>query len=748
MNKNEQLQQLCICGEIQQIVYKNEENGYSVLRLLSDDDEEFTATGIIPNAGLGEYLRCIGHWATHPSYGEQFVVATVTRSLPMSVRGIAEYLGSGLLRGVGPKLATRIAEKFQEDTFDMLMNDPMRLTEIKGITDRKAREVGRIFTEMSEMRLLMDFLTENELPLSLTPPLYRRLGVSAIDALTENPYLLCDKEYDVDFRIADQLAGNLGLSKLSSERIDAGVLYTMVLNLDNGHSFVPAEKLAYAASHLLTDEECEVSPDRVMEGMDRMQACGMIVREDICKQDAVYLHNIHFAEEYLAQNMYMLSQRQYDDYDCDLPALLQVLEENSAMQYAAAQREAIHAAVTSGISILTGGPGTGKTTAVRGMLDAFDALGMQVLLAAPTGRAAKRLAELCDRDAMTIHRLLEAGFQGGGQLGFQRNANNPLDCDVVIIDEVSMVDIVLMQALTEALPYEARLVLVGDADQLPPVGPGNFLRDLINAKCIPTTQLTEIFRQAQLSQIVTNAHAINNGQYPTPSGREGDFFIMKKGNPQMVIETVVSLCKTRLPNYYKFDPAQIQVICPAKRHTAGTNALNTALQAALNPPAQDKAERKFGEIIFRKGDRVMQVRNNYDIIWENPEGTQSGTGMFNGDVGEIVEIFPAQECLVIRFDDKVATYAFDMLNELDLAYAVTVHKAQGSEFEAVVLAVADGISPRLLTRSILYTAITRAKRLLVLVGTQETIVHMVGSNSKNKRYSALRARLRQLEREA
>ena len=734
-------EQETIYGTVTQIVFQNIENGYVVLRLTADDGEEITVTGTVPNLGLGEELICCGHWVTHPSYGEQFTADSVERRLPETARGVAEYLGSGLIRGIGPKLAARIAEKFGAEAFDMLQNEPERLTEIRGITAKKARDIGAQFVEMSEMRLLMDFLTENRLPVSLTPTLYKRLGVAAIDALSENPYLLCDEVYAVDFRLADQLAESLGLSRLAPERCDAAILYTMTFNLDNGHTFIPVEKLTQAVANLLTDDEVVYEIPRVEEGVARLEGAGLLVREFICNRDAVYLRALREAETYLAETLRLLSEREYD-YDFDVDELLSALEMDADIDYAPLQRAAIAAAAKHGVTVLTGGPGTGKTTTVRGMLRVFEALGLNVVLAAPTGRAAKRLSELCGIEAKTIHRLLEAGYvAGGGRLAFQRCATNPLECDVVVLDEVSMVDVVLMQALLEAMPYDARLVLVGDPDQLPPVGPGNFLRDLINSRRVPVIALTEIFRQAQQSDIVMNAHAINEGRAPKPSGKDGDFFIMKKDSPADVMATIVSLCRDRLPRYYGLSPSQIQVLSPARRQGAGTIPLNRMLQEALNPPAEGKPEKRFGDTIFRQGDRVMQVRNNYDIVWETVDGKESGMGMFNGDVGEIVQLVPGQECLVVRFDDKLATYTFDMLGELELAYAMTVHKAQGSEFEAVVVAVSSGISRRLLTRSILYTAITRAKKLLVLVGNPDTINHMIESNARNKRYSALRARL-------
>ena len=737
----EEREYVLIRGTVEQIVFYNQENGYAVLRLASEDGAEVTATGTFPNIGLGEEVVLTGFWVTHPSYGEQFAAEGFERRLPSSVRGIAEYLGSGLLRGVGPRLAARIAEKFGEDTFDVLATEPERLTAIRGITEKKAREIGRQFVEQSEMRLLMDFLSEHRLPVSLTPLLYKRLHESAIDALCENPYLLCDPYYDVDFKLADGLAMELGLSMLSDERADAGVLYTLAFNLDNGHTFIPVEKLTYAVCTLLSDEDVVVDEDRALASIDRLAERGRLVREYIAGRDAVYLRGMHDAETYLAEMLGRMAERNYE-YDFDVDELLAALMDSSAFPYSEKQRQAISCAARNGLVILTGGPGTGKTTTVRGILQVFEALGLNTLLAAPTGRAAKRLSELTGMEARTIHRLLEAGFAAGGHTAFARNLTNPLECDAVILDEVSMVDITLMQALIEALPYGARLVLVGDADQLPPVGPGNFLRDVIGSHRVPTIQLTEIFRQAQQSDIVMNAHAVNAGQMPVPSRADGDFFWLKRTDPGTVIETVAQLCATRLPNHYGFSPSQIQVLSPAKRQGSGTVALNRRLQEALNPPAKTKLEKRFGDWVFREGDRVMQVRNNYDIVWERGEDGEQGMGMFNGDVGEILRIFPQQECMTIRFDDRVATYTYDMLGELELAYAVTVHKSQGSEFDAVVLALSDGLPRRLLTRSILYTAITRAKQLLVIVGSQDTVAYMVGNNQLGRRYSALKVRMR------
>lgn len=731
-----------VTGTVSQIVFYNAENGYTVLRLTAADGEEITATGCLPNVGLGEELTLSGKWVSHPSYGEQFTADGFERSLPTDVQGIAAYLGSGLIRGIGQRLAARIAKTFGEETFRVLTEEPERLTQIRGITEKKAREIGRQFQEQSEMRQLMDFLSENGLPLELTARLYKRLGAAAVDTLTANPFLLCDEYYQVDFRVADDLAASLGISMLAPERIDAGILYTMSVNLDNGHSFIPTEKVVATTARLLSDDGAEVSEAHVAAGLERLAAQSQLVRERLVGRDVLYLRALHEAETFLSDYLSRMAVHNYE-YDFDVDEMLHALELDNDMEYAPLQREAIAAAARNGLVILTGGPGTGKTTTVRGMLRVFEALGLNVVLAAPTGRAAKRLSELCGMEAKTIHRLLEAGYQGGGgRLVFQRCRTNPLDCDAVVLDEVSMIDIQLMQALVEALPFGARLVLVGDADQLPPVGPGNFLRDVIGSGKVPTIQLTEIFRQARESAIVMNAHAINEGRMPHPSGADGDFFIMRKSNPADIIETVAGLCATRLPRHYGFSPSQIQVLSPSRRQGAGTAQLNRALQEILNPPNPDKEEKRFGDTIFRTGDRVMQIRNNYDIVWERMDGSESGAGMFNGDVGEILQIYPAQECLTVKFDDKLATYTYDMLNELELAYAMTVHKAQGSEFDAVIVALSPGVNPRLLTRNILYTAITRAKKLLVIVGSPDILRSMVENDRRGRRYSALKLRLK------
>ena len=618
-----------IRGTVEQIVFYNEENGYAVLRLASDNGAEVTATGTFPNIGLGEEVTLTGFWVTHPSYGEQFATEQFERRLPSTVRGIAEYLGSGLLRGVGPKLAARIAERFGEDTFDVLSSEPERLTAIRGITEKKAREIGRQFVEQSEMRLLMDFLSEHRLPVALTPLLYKRLHESAIDALCENPYLLCDPYYDVDFKLADGLAMELGLSMLSDERADAGVLYTLIFNLDNGHTFIPVEKLTHVVCTLLSDDDVVFDEERALASIDRLAASGKLVREHIAGRDAVYLRGMHDAETYLADMLGKMAERNYE-YDFDVDELLGALLEGGEFPYSEKQKQAISCAARNGLVILTGGPGTGKTTTVRGILQVFEALGLNTLLAAPTGRAAKRMSELTGQEAKTIHRMLQVDWDENDNPVFQRNERNPLECDALVIDELSMVDAYVFESVLRALPVGCRLILVGDSDQLPSVGAGNVIGDLIAAGVFPTVQRREIFRQSMESLIVTNAHRIVNGEMPVLDVRNNDFFFMPVNDAHAVAELILSLAVTRLPKSYGYSPVtDIQVLCPGRKGELGTVELNKRLRERINPQAKDKPQVSAYGAVFRLGDKVMQVKNNYDRPWSRPDGT-TGEGVFNG----------------------------------------------------------------------------------------------------------------------
>lgn len=724
-------------GVVHTVVYQNADNGYAVVHVQQADGEEITCTGYIPQISPGEELTLYGAFVTHPAYGLQFQADFMERRLPETVKGIADYLSSGIVKGIGPKLAERIAERFGTETFDVLSFQAERLTEIRGITAKKAEKLSAQFIRVTEIRTLIDFFSDHRLPLFLVPKLYQRYGIQGIPVVKENPYLLCAPEFGVDFRQADEFAGNIGVSRFSPQRIGAGLVYVLRHNLNNGHTFIPQEKLLTAAESLLKEDDEDEFFEKLFAELERLTQEGILVCQDICGVRAVYLEEIYETEAFLAQ---YLSARAQKEYSFAFP-LEELIDSVVETRYSARQKEAVQEALRYGLMVLTGGPGTGKSTTVRGMIAAFEALGLEVTLTAPTGKAAKRLAELCGKEAKTMHRLLEAGYVRGAEtMAFQRNAKTPLETDVVIVDEISMVDVVLIRALISALRPETRLILVGDADQLPPVGPGNFLRDVIASGKIPTVCLTEIFRQAQTSGIVMNAHGVNHGEMPRPSGRDGDFFILHKSKPEDVIATVTQLCACRLPEYYRLRPAQIQVLSPAKQQGAGTAALNRALQRALNPPGEERPEKQFGETIFRQGDRVMQVKNNYDLMWYTEDG-EAGAGIFNGDTGEILDVDLADGILRIQFDEKITEYPFELLTELELAYAMTVHKSQGSEFDAVVLALSDGMPRRLLTRNILYTAITRAKNLLVIVGPERAIAYMVGTNLRNKRYSALKTRL-------
>ncbi len=728
---------ISIDGRAISVMFRNEENGYSVLKFETDDGQTITVVGCIPCAAPGEYYTLVGTWTEHPSYGAQFKTERFDRSLPDDEEGIAMFIGSGIIPGVGNTLAERIVDMFGTDTFDVLAGYPEKLSQVRGITEKKASEITANFSEQLNLRRILEFMLSYGFTADVAMRLYSRLGPLAVDAVRRNPYILVDDYYGVSFDDADGFAAALGIDPDSTMRVEAAVRYTLIFNGSNGHVFIPYEKLFTATAQLLKN----VSRELYDEAMAELEERGDIVRETICKQDACYLETMYDAECSVAEKLYSLIRLPQKLSDMDM--LLDAAQEHLNITYATCQRDAIRMAIANQVMILTGGPGTGKTTTIRGIIYMFEEMGLSISLAAPTGRAAKRMSELCGREAKTIHRLLETTFTPDGlSQMFGRNEDNQLDTDVVIVDELSMVDIQLMRGLLDALRPNTRLIMVGDYDQLPSVGAGNVLRDLIGSGCIPTAHLTEIFRQAQESMIVMNAHAINaGGKIDLKSSK--DFFFMRRVEPYDIVETVTQLCKTRLPSYFNLEPRDIQVISPSKMRETGTYSLNRSLQSALNPPRSDRNEKKHGETIFRVGDRVMQIRNNYDINWHKADGSEAGLGIFNGDIGVIEEINPETELITIRFDDKLATYSTELLGELELAYAITVHKSQGSEFPAVVLTAVDA-PRRLLSRNLLYTAVTRAKQYLVIVGTQEVLEQMIENNIQHKRYTALRVRLRRL----
>ncbi|MBP3319331.1 MAG: AAA family ATPase, partial [Ruminiclostridium sp.] len=589
------------------------------------------------------------------------------------------------------------------DVLTVIEESPQELTKIKGISPKRAETIRQSLCMQLAMRRLLDFLSAHDLPLQIGMPLYRRYGDMALTVIKADPYLLVDEPLFVPFPTADKLALSVGIEAGDPLRLEAGILYTLAHNLDNGHVFLPYGKLLPAAAKLLGAPQEDLEP--VMEGLlDRHK----IIREDIAGQDACYLSKLYDCETYVANQLLSMEGEELCPPD-DLDRLIDRIQREQGITYAPLQVEAVKTAARQQVMLLTGGPGTGKTTSLRGILALFDHLHLRTALTAPTGRAAKRLSETCGAEASTIHRLLETRYDSAsGGLSFAHNERDPLDTDAVILDEASMVDVVLMQALLAALPGGCRLVLVGDPHQLPSVGPGNLLSDLLRSQRLPTLRLTEIFRQAAASAIIRGARAVDQGDCPVlVNDPAGDFFFLRRLNPESAVETIVELCRTRLPKNMGISPDQIQVLSPTRKGTAGTNSLNRALQAAVNPPAQGKTEKAYGPALYRVGDRVMQVKNNYDVMWEETDGSGVGMGIFNGDIGQVEAIDPHSGVLTVDFDGHRAEYTPDMVNQLEPAYAITVHKAQGSEYRAVILSAVDA-APMLLTRGVLYTAMTRA----------------------------------------
>lgn len=727
-----------LAGNVDSVIYKNEENGYTVLRLVDSNGELVTVVGCFPYAAAGESMIISGTWTTHSVHGRQFKAEYAQRMLPSSAPAIYDYLAGGAVRGIGPATALLLVNRFGDKTLEILESSPEKIAQIKGISPQKAALFSETFRRQSGMRRLMEFICSFGLRPVLAIRLYRYYGDSAMLIVRENPYLLAAPHIGGTFAEADDMALELGVELKSSNRIAAAVIFELEYNAGGGHCFIPREKLAEVTAQLIG-----VEPESIDDVIEEMLSDGRIIFEQIAGCNACYLPKLYEAERFTAERIAAMSKETYASR-VDFSSLITALEKKQGITYAPLQRQTLQYALENQIVVITGGPGTGKTTTIRAILALFEKLGLKTLLAAPTGRAAKRMTELTGCEAATIHRLLGARFaEDEESVVFGKNAGDLLDCEAVILDECSMVDISLMSALLEAMPADARLVLVGDADQLPSVGPGDVFSAIIRSETVPVIRLTDIFRQNRNSRIVRNAHMINRGEHPDLSENAGDFFRLKRLQAASTVDTITELCARRLPQNMNIPSTEIQVLSPTRKGELGTINLNKHLQEALNPAAKDKKEKLFGNAVFREGDRVMQIRNNYDIIWRSADNSAAGSGIYNGDIGVIRSIDPEQETLTVNFDGKLAVYTFDLLLELEHAWAMTVHKSQGSEFRAVILALCS-TSQMLMSRDILYTAVTRAKELLILVGDEQIAFTMIDNVRQSRRYNALRLRIRKM----
>lgn len=728
------VEQTEINGIISSVIYLNDENGYAVVRMETDSGEMVTAVGCLPYIAPGEMISAEGSWVTHAQHGRQFKIEQSNRLLPTSADGIYEYLAGSTVKGIGPATAALIVDRFKEKSLDILEMHPEKLAEIKGISLTKAKDLSASFKKQAGVRRLTEFLCAYGIKPLVALKLYRAYGSAALETVHENPYIISASHIGASFAEADNLALELGIEGDSINRISAAVLFELQHNSGNGHCFIPRDKLIAATSQLIS-----VPADLVSDAIDSLSGNGGLVCDKVANLNVCYLTELYEAETYTAERLKSMVGLKTKS-SANIERLITKLESLYDISYAPLQKQSIELALNNRILVITGGPGTGKTTILKGILSLYDELELETLLAAPTGRAAKRMSELTGREASTIHRLLGAKMAEDGEtVVFSKHEGDPLNCNALVLDECSMVDITLMSSLLKALKPGCRLVLVGDADQLPSVGPGNVFSDIIRSQTVPTVRLTEIFRQKGDSRIVRNAHMINRGEHPDFEANTGDFFRLRRLKGGTAVETIVELCARRLPENMKIPSASIQVLSPTRKGETGTVNLNKRLQAALNPPSESKKEKLFGEAVFRVGDRVIQTKNNYDTIWNTKDGV-SGAGVYNGDIGTIAQIDLITETLTVDFEDKLATYSFEMLNELEHAWALTVHKSQGSEYRAVVLALSGDVQ-MLLTRGVLYTAVTRAKELLIMVGDDNIAHRMIDNNKQSRRYSALRLRL-------
>lgn len=731
---------MTIEGIVEDIKYRNELNTYTVA-VLSTSDGEITIVGYIPVINVGETLKVEGEWVYHPSYGEQIKVSSVSIVLPSTVSGIEKYLSSGLIPNIGPKTAKKIVEKFGLDTFDIMQYNPERLKEIEGIGEKKFKTIVKAFREQGEIREIMVFLQQYGISPNYGIKIYKEYGKETINIISENPYKLSEDITGIGFKTADKIAQNLGISKRSPYRIQGGIRYTLNSYGSNGHTYVPKDELIKVAKKLLEVEEALIE-----DGIRELAVKGAIHTINYQNEIRIYYRPFHIAENNVSKKIVELSQAEIDNINIDINKAIKDIEKEENIKFAKNQIVAIKESVKSSLVVITGGPGTGKTTIINAIIKIFEKEGLKVNLAAPTGRAAKRMTETTGIEAKTIHRLLEYSYKEEGML-FGLDEENPLDTDLLIIDEASMIDILLMNSLLKAVSIGTRLILVGDVDQLPSVGPGNVLRDIINSNVVKVVRLNEIFRQGEESLIVLNAHRINRGDYPILN-KGKDFFFIRCKEPKAIVNTIIQLCKERLPKYYGVDPINdIQVLTPMKKGEIGINSLNKHLQNALNPKAKSKKEKEIGQEVFRVGDKVMQIKNNYSLEWEiisDGIAIEKGEGVFNGDLGRIIDIDEDMGTIKVIFDEeKEVEYNFSQLDEVKLSYATTVHKSQGSEFPVVVMPIYWG-PPMLFTRNLLYTAITRAKSLVVLVGEEKYLKSIINNNRIAKRYSSLDLKIRSI----
>lgn len=718
-----------LSGSVEDVIYKNADNGYTVINL-GCDEGLIAVVGNLGDVNEGERLSLRGGWITSPKYGRQFKAAMCERSMPETESEISAYLGSGVIKGLGPAIAKKIVKQFGTEALDIIDNDCMQLTVIKGITSDKALYISNEYHKITGVNEVIKFLGEYNFGPAHAISVWSAFEHDSIKQIKTNPYILCTSGIDIDFRSVDRMAADLGFDAENSDRVRAGIVYVLHENANAGHTCLPTEKLRESVCDNLGIER------RQFEScLDDCEEKDWVVRITLGKREFVYLPEYYLAETYIAKKLaFML--RTSAQYEKDYSDEIRGVEFSENIQYEDLQRAAISACLTGSVFILTGGPGTGKTTTLNGVIKILKAQKKRILLCAPTGRAAKRMSDLTGEPARTIHRLLEVDFTAKGELKFKRNETNPLPADVVIADEMSMVDALLMCSLVRAIKPTSKFIMVGDSNQLPSVGAGNVLKDLIASHYIPSVELKEIFRQAAQSLIVTNAHRIVNGEFPVLDGRQNDFFFMNKSLESDIAGLVIQLAKQRLPDTYGFSPIDdIQVLCPTKMGMAGTKELNKQLQSALNPPSQNKAELKFFDVIFRTGDKVMQTKNDYDVLWT--KNNEKGSGIFNGDIGIIRSVDRFSQNVTIDFEGRVAIYTSEMLRRLEHAYAITIHKSQGSEYDAVIIPI-TAFTHNLLYRNLLYTGVTRAKKMIIVIGTKELVKTMVDNNRKMLRYSLLR----------